>query len=60
MRLIAFGCSYTYGAGLEDCFTPPIGHGPIPSKFAWPQLVANELNMECINMSSSGASNKEI
>lgn len=60
MRLVAFGCSYTYGSGLEDCFTPPIGHGPIPSKFAWPQLVANELNMECINMSSPGASNKEI
>ena len=60
MRLITFGCSYTYGTGLEDCFTPPLGSGPIPSKFAWPQLVANDLNMDCVNMSSPGSSNKEI
>ena len=60
MRLVAFGCSYTYGSGLSDCFVPPKGNGPIPSKFAWPQLVANELNLECINMSLPGASNKEI
>jgi hypothetical protein len=60
MRLITFGCSYTYGSGLADCFVPPMGHGPVPSKLAWPQLVANELNMDCVNMSSPGASNKEI
>ena len=60
MRLITFGCSYTYGTGLEDCFIPPTKSGPVPSKFAWPQLVANELNIECINMSSPGSSNKEI
>ena len=60
MRLIAFGCSFTYGVGLADCFTPPYGAGLVPSKFAWPQLVANELNMDCINMSSPGSSNKEI
>ena len=60
MRLITFGCSFTYGHGLEDCFTPPLEPGPIPSKFAWPQLVANDLNMDCVNMSSPGSSNKEI
>jgi hypothetical protein len=60
MRLVAFGCSYTYGLGLEDCFTPPAASGPVPSKFAWPQLVANELNMDCINISRPGSSNKEI
>ena len=60
MRLVTFGCSYTYGHGLSDCFTPPYGAGPVPSKFAWPQLVANELNMDCINMSAPGVSNKEI
>lgn len=60
MRLVAFGCSFTYGQGLEDCFVPPLWPGPIPSKFAWPQLVANEMNMDCINMSRPGSSNKEI
>jgi hypothetical protein len=60
MRLIAFGCSNTYGHGLVDCFIPPGAAGPIPSKFAWPQLVANELNMDCINMALPGSSNKEI
>jgi hypothetical protein len=46
---------------LVDCFVPETnGEGPVPSKFAWPQLVANELDMECINMSRPGAGNKEI
>jgi hypothetical protein len=45
-----------------DCFEPSAtnGSGPIPSKFAWPQILANELGMECVNMSKPGASNKEI
>lgn len=60
MRLVAFGCSYTYGQGLEDCFVLPNNPGPKPSKFAWPQIVANTLNMHCINMSNPGSSNKEI
>jgi hypothetical protein len=31
-----------------------------PSKFAWPQLISNELNLECINLSVPGGSNKLI
>lgn len=60
MRLVAFGCSYTYGLGLEDCFVPPNVAGKFPSKFAWPQLLANELNVDCINKSRPSSSNKEI
>jgi hypothetical protein len=60
MRLVAFGCSFTYGVGLRDCFILPDEPGLVPSKFSWPQLVANELNMDCINMSRPGSSNKEI
>lgn len=60
MRLVTFGCSFTYGHGLADCFIPPREPGPVPSKFAWPQLLANELKVDCINMSVPGASNKEI
>lgn len=55
-RLIAFGCSNTYGQGLEDCYE----NIKFPSKLAWPQLLADKLNYECINLSIPGASNALI
>ena len=59
-RLIAFGCSNTYGQGLEDCYVPP-GPGPRPSKTAWPNTLGNLLNCsKVINQSAPGASNKLI
>lgn len=60
-KLYAFGCSLTYGHGLKDCWnrrTRTVGDNP--SKYAWPQLLANKLGRECINLSMPGASNKEI
>ena len=61
MRIVAFGCSYTYGHALPDC---DIGEshqpGPLPSKFAWPQLLADHYAVPCINEAKCGASNKEI
>lgn len=60
MRIIAFGCSLTYGHGLEDCVDKNNNPGPKPSKFAWPQVLANNLGTECINCSAPGASNKLI
>ena len=59
--LFAFGCSLTFGHGLKDCWdkktqTP----GKSPSQLAWPQLLANKINRNCVNLSNSGASNKEI
>lgn len=61
MRLIAFGCSHTYGVGLKDCWLDIGGPGDLPpSKLAWPQLMANKLNIECINASKWGSSNREI
>ena len=60
MRLIAFGCSQTYGHGLEDCYISPNYPNGEPSKLAWPSLVARQMNIPCINMSSPGASNKRI
>lgn len=63
MRLVAFGCSHTFGVGLSDVWNFK-NHTPIftqgPSKFAWPQLLADKLNIECVNLGESGASNKEI
>lgn len=60
MRVITFGCSFTFGHGLSDCFIPPHSCGGTPSKYAWPSLVAKELNVECINKSLPGSSNKKI
>jgi len=59
-RLIAFGCSLTYGHGLPDCHIAPHNPGPVASKLVWPEIVAQQLNRTCINMSSPGSSNKRI
>ena len=60
-RLIAFGCSCTYGVGLLDCFVPPTSAGPKPSKTAWPETLGKLFNVdEVINKSRPGASNKYI
>jgi hypothetical protein len=61
-RLIAFGCSYTRGTGLDDVwnFEKNSSIFPTPSKHAWPQLLADELNVECINLGKGGLSNKAI
>lgn len=63
MRLIAFGDSHTYGEELPGGG----GHGYAgkfgydqPSPAAWPQLVANHLTCECVNLAQPGHSNKEI
>lgn len=59
MRLIAFGCSNTYGQGLHDCHLKG-GPGPHPSKYAWPAKLAELLEVECINKAAPGASNRRI
>lgn len=60
-RLVAFGCSITYGHGLPDCFVPPNQYGPEPSNFAWPTLLGNKLKKDIIvNNGKPGASNLEI
>lgn len=56
-RLISFGCSCTYGHGLPDCFIPPNKAGLTPSRLAWPTLLSNKLNLDCVNLSKPGASN---
>ena len=58
-RLIAFGCSFTYGHGLPDC---AIGNdaGPEPSQHSWPALLADKLGRSVVNMSRPGSGNTEI
>lgn len=55
-RLIAFGCSITYGQGLPDCNTTFL----TPSNYAWPSLVAKNINCTCNNQARPGSSNREI
>ncbi len=59
-RLIAFGCSYTFGHSLEDCYLGNGRPGVVASKLAWPELLAQKLERRCVNLSQSGSSNLEI
>jgi hypothetical protein len=69
MRLVAFGCSNTFGQALPDIWDHKknvdtfnqktlVHNGP--SKYAWPQILANKLGIECINNGFPGMSYKEI
>ena len=59
-RLVAFGCSNTYGDGLEDCWDGK-KEGPNPSKFAWPNVLGSMLGVdEVINAAKPAISNKQI
>lgn len=59
-RLITFGCSFTYGHGLEDCLLKDNMPGLTPSQYAWPNILGKMLGREVINLSMSGASNQYI
>ena len=59
-RVVAFGCSLTYGMALSDCHKSSTEAGPVPSKQAWPQLIADQLGYACVNNSYPGSSNKRI
>ena len=60
-RLVTFGCSYVFGDSLPD--TTPLPQkikDRIPSKFAWPQVLANLLGYDCLNNGWSASGNYEI
>jgi hypothetical protein len=59
-RLVTFGCSFTYGHSLSDCYIGNGRPGDSPSKFAWPNLLAEKLNYECLNLSACGSGNYQI
>ena len=56
LRLVTFGCSFTYGSALADTYE----FKPGPSIYAWPNITAKQLNIECVNKGIPSASNKEI
>lgn len=55
-RLVAFGCSLTFGQSLVDNHPD----NDYPSEHAWPNVLAKKLNMVCVNNGKPGASNKQI
>ena len=60
-RLVAFGCSFTYGHGLADCYETNGDHGPNPSNTSWPISLGVLLGVdEIINCGKPGVGNKFI
>ena len=57
-RLIAFGCSNTYGEALYDIFDQE--YNSCTSEYAWPNVLAGKVDKQCVNMGECGASNKKI
>jgi hypothetical protein len=59
-RLIAFGCSFTWGSALPDESGSELGDPIRESKFAWPAVLAALLSRTVVNQGLAGSSNKEI
>lgn len=60
-RIVAFGCSNTYGLGLPDnCDLDKDKPGAHPSEYAWPSVLAKKLNYRVVNNGVCGCSNKFI
>jgi hypothetical protein len=60
-RLVAFGCSNTFGHGMIDCWNDKLKQpGISPSKYAWPSILGKNLGLDVVNLSRCGASNREI
>ena len=61
-HLVTFGCSHTYGHGLDDCILDDgRSAGLEPSKFAWPKKLQEMVGFQTLdNRSKVGASNKII
>jgi hypothetical protein len=60
-KIVALGCSYTYGHGLDDCIDPDdiLKPGSNPSNFAWPNQLAKHLGVrKVLNLSHPGSSMK--
>ena len=62
-KLVTFGDSNTLGMALPDIWdhenkVPIFDKGP--SKYSWPQVLADKLKIKCINFGYAAASNKEV
>lgn len=62
-HIVSFGCSYTYGSALPDCWEAhDTGNraGPRPSQQAWPKLLGVNCKLPVTNYAAPGASSLEI
>lgn len=62
-RVVAFGCSNTYGQALPDCHIMEGSHSKgleHPSQYAWPNVFAKLMRKPCLNLSQPGSSNRQI
>lgn len=59
-RIVAFGCSYTFGDALPDLGIYNVKKGMPCSIYSWPIVLAKKMDKEVINKGISGASNREI
>lgn len=65
-RLLAYGCSNTFGEGLDDIWhhDPSLKYGSNsenPSRYAWPRELGKLMNFDEVhNHAEGGASNKKI
>jgi hypothetical protein len=59
-RIITFGCSVTYGHGLNDCYVSPDLPGAVPSQQGWPSILAEYYGVSLDNQSVCGNSNLAI
>lgn len=55
-RLVAFGCSHTFGYALPDTIQDPSK----PSELAWPSILSKDLGLELVNKGLTGISNHRI
>ncbi len=61
-KLYTFGCSYTFGQGLDD-LPKSFKNNPTPispSKLVWTNHVATALGYELVNLAVPGISNRQI
>ena len=55
MKFLVVGDSFTFGEELSD-----VTDNVTPSKFAWPQLLADRLNWEVTNLAKPGSGNTRM
>lgn len=57
-KVVAFGCSNTFGKGLPDCIDMDTQLAEeVPSEFAYPSLLGKELSVDVDNRAVVGGSN---
>ena len=60
MKILAIGCSFTYGAELPDCDLDTLYIKKRPSNLAYPSLLGKLYDAEVVNLSVPGGSNGRI